>query len=108
MASILTSAVIESAKGSVSTYVSTAQQLYSELSSVVNNLTSSGFIGDASEGYKVFFNTKVTPAIVTSLTEPQGSLTAGINGMLDTIKQQLLDSVDPGLGKLNQDPGASN
>lgn len=105
MASILTHAIIENSKGSVSAYVSTAQQLYSELSAVINNLTASGFIGDASDGYKVFFNTKATPALVASLTEPQGSLTAGISGMLDTIQAQLLDSVDPGLGKLNQNPG---
>lgn len=105
MASILTSAIIVNAKNSVSTYVSTANQLYSEMQSLINNLTSSGFMGDASEGYKVFFNSKVTPAVVANLTEPQGSITAGINGMLDTIKEQLLDTVDPNLGKLNQEPG---
>ena len=105
MASILTSAIIVNAKSSVSTYVSTTQQLYSELQSLINNLTASGFMGDAADGYKEFFNTKVTPDVVTNLTEPQGSLTSGINGMLDTIKEQLLDSVDPGLGKLNQNPG---
>lgn len=106
MASILTNANIVNAKSSVSTYVSTAQQLYSELQSLINNLTASGFMGDASDGYKEFFNSKVTPAIVANLTEPQGSLTAGISGMLDTIKEQLLDTVDPNLGKMNQDPGA--
>ncbi len=106
MASILTSAIIENAKSSVSTYVSTTTQLYSELNSLINNLTSSGFMGDASNGYKEFFTSKITPAVVANLTEPQGSITAGISGMLDTIKTQLLDTVDPALGKLNQDPGS--
>ena len=105
MASILTSAIIEDAKTSVSTYVSTTQELYSELQSIIDRLTVSGFVGDASDGYKEFFNTKITPAIVNNLTEPQGSLTAGITGMLDSIKAQLLDTVDPGLGKLNRNPG---
>lgn len=105
MASILKSADIVNAKSSVTNYVTKAQQLYSELQSTINNLTSSGFMGDASDGYKEFFTTKVTPALVANLTEAQGSITAGINGMLDTIQEQLLNSVDPGLGKLNQNPG---
>ncbi len=75
MASILSSAIITNAQGSVNTYINTANQLYSELQSIINNLTADGFQGDAANGYR------------------------------DTIKEQLLDTVDPGLGKLNQDPG---
>ncbi|MBR1481562.1 MAG: hypothetical protein IJ598_01195 [Ruminococcus sp.] len=105
MASILSNAMIVNAQSSVSTYVTTAQELYSELQTVINNLTAAGFMGDASNGYREFFTTKATPALVNNLTEPQGSLTAGINSMLTTIKEQLLDTVDPGLGKLNQNPG---
>lgn len=105
MASILSSAMITNAQGSVSTYVNTATELYSELQSIINNLTSDGFQGDAANGYREFFVNKATPALGANLTEPSGSLTAGINNMLNTIKEQLLDTVDPGLGKLNQDPG---
>ena len=39
MASILKSADIVNAKSSVTNYVTTAQQLYSELQSTINNLT---------------------------------------------------------------------
>ena len=88
MASILTSAIIVNAQGSVTGYVNTVQQLYSELQSVINSLTSSGFMGEAANGYRDFFTTKVSPALVDNLTEPQGSLTAGINNMLNTIKEQ--------------------
>ena len=98
MASILSSAIITNAQGSVNTYINTANQLYSELQSIINNLTADGFQGDAANGYR-------DPALGQNLTEPTGSLTAGINNMLNTIKEQLLDTVDPGLGKLNQDPG---
>ena len=105
MASILSSAMIVNAQSSVSNYVATTQELYSELQSIINNLTAAGFMGDAANGYKELFTTKATPAPVGNLNEPQGSLTAGINSMLETIREQLLDTVDPGLGKLNQNPG---
>ena len=41
MASILTSAIIVNAKSSVSTYVTTAQALYDELSSLIGTLKAS-------------------------------------------------------------------
>ena len=105
MASILTSAIIVNAKNSVSTYVSTAQGLYDELQALINNLTSSNFMGDASDGFKDFFTSKATPALVANLTEPGTSITAGIDSMLDSIKEQLLDTVDPKLGEINRNPG---
>ena len=107
MASILSSATITNAKGSVTTYVSTAQGLYDELKSVIDTLTASGFIGDSAEGYKEFFNTKATTALVTQLTDPQGSLTSGITGMLDSIENSLLKTVDPKLGEVNRNPGSN-
>ncbi len=105
MASILTSAIIVNAKSSVSTYVSTAQGLYDELQTLINNLTSTNFTGDAADGFKDFFNSKATPALQANLTEPGSSITAGIDKMLDSIKEQLLDTVDPKLGEINRDPG---
>ncbi len=52
MASILSSAIITNAQGSVNTYINTANQLYSELQSIINNLTADGFQGDAANGYR--------------------------------------------------------
>ena len=76
MASILSSAMITNAQGSVNTYINTANQLYSELQSIINNLTADGFQGDAANGYRDFFQNKATPALGPNLTEPTGSLTA--------------------------------
>ncbi|MBR6102525.1 MAG: hypothetical protein IKP95_08865 [Ruminococcus sp.] len=104
MASILTSAIIVNAKSSVSTYVTTAQALYDELSSLIGTLTSTNFMGDAATGFKDFFTTKATPVLVDNLTEPGQSITAGLQSMLDSIKEQLLDTVDPSLGDINRDP----
>jgi len=107
MASILTNAIVVNAKTSVSDYVKEAEALYSELANLISQLTSENFMGDAAEGYKEFFNTKATPALVENLTDPSNSVTAGINSMLDSIKEQLLDTVDSQLGEINRDPNAS-
>ncbi|MBR1764673.1 MAG: hypothetical protein IJ746_04700 [Ruminococcus sp.] len=104
MASILTSAIIVNAKASVTTYQNTVQGLYDELSALLAELTADNFMGDASTGFNEFFKTKATPAIVDNLIAPEQSLTAGINNMLESIKTQLLDTVDPQLGEINRDP----
>ncbi|MBR3267958.1 MAG: hypothetical protein IKI58_04420 [Oscillospiraceae bacterium] len=108
MASILSNAIITEAKNSVSTYITTAQALFDELTSLINNLTAGGFIGDASTGYLDFFNNKAKPVLVDNLTEPGTSITAGIISMLDGIKSQLLDTVDPKLGDINRDPSQAS
>lgn len=104
MSTILTSAIVEEAKSSVETYVTDANNLYEELSGAIRNLTSADFMGDAADGYNEFFNSKVTPALQENLTDPSASLTASIKSMLDSIKTQLLDTVDPQLGSANRDP----
>lgn len=100
--SILTSKIIQDSIQAVNDYSKTASELYSELESIINTLTSANFTGAASNGYKTFFTTKATPA----LTENLDSLTSGINSMLDAIKTQLLDTVDEQLGEANSNPGA--
>ncbi|SFC28749.1 hypothetical protein [Ruminococcus albus] len=104
MASVLTAAIVADAKSSVDNYVATANTLYEELSSIITNLTSNSFIGDAADGYKEFFNSKATPALTDNLTDPTASLTAAINSLLDMIKEQMLDTVDPQLGDINRNP----
>lgn len=106
MASILTHAIIASATETVNAYTASANGLYEELSGVINSLTATNFNGDASDGYKVFFAEKVTPALTQNLTDPTSSLMASIKGMLESIQTQLLDTVDPQLGENNKNPGA--
>ncbi len=107
MASILTSAIIVNAKSSVTNYINTVQGLYDELSALIGQLTANNFMGDASNGFNDFFRTKATPALIDNLITPGKSLTAGINTMLESIKAQLLDTVDPQLGEINRDPTAA-
>lgn len=107
MASILTHAIIYSATQAVDSYIATADGLYNELNGVINTLIGTNFNGDASNGYKAFFNAKVVPALTENLTGPSGSLMASIKNILDSIQTQLLDTVDPQLGENNQNPGAA-
>lgn len=106
MASILTHAIIASAIEKVDAYTTSANSLYDELNGIINALTATNFNGDASDGYKVFYNEKVVPAVTQNLTDPTSSLMASIKNMLESIQTQLLDTVDPQLGDNNKNPGA--
>ena len=105
MASILTHAIIASANEKVDAYVSTANGLYEELNSLITNLTTANFNGDASDGYKAFFTEKVVPAITQNLTDPTASLMASVKSLLESIQTQLMDTVDPQLGDNNRSIG---
>ena len=105
MSTILSSAIIENAKGTVDAYITTANQCQSDLESAIQTLTGADFVGDASNGYNAFFKAKVIPAITDNLTASSGSLTASIKEILDSIKTQLLDTIDPQLGSNNENPG---
>ncbi|MGN0537453.1 MAG: hypothetical protein ACI4M3_05710 [Acutalibacteraceae bacterium] len=102
VASILTKANIAQSIDAVNNYVSKANNLFGELQTAVNNLTSTNFIGDASSGYKQFFDAQVTPALTENLT----ALTDSIKNMMEEIGKQLLDTVDVKLGEVNQNPSA--
>lgn len=105
MSTILTSAIVDSAKGAVDSYVTTVGGLNDELQGIINTLTGSNFNGDAANVYNEFYTTKVLPAITENLTAQGNSLTASIKSMLDNIQQQLLNTVDPQLGENNRNPG---
>lgn len=105
MATILTHAIIANATEKVDAYIATTNGLYEELSGVIATLTASNFNGDAAEGYKVFFNEQVTPALTENLNAPSTSLMAGVKSILESIQTQLLDTVDPQLGETNSNPG---
>lgn len=107
MSTILSSAIVDGAKGSVDTYIASIGALNGQLEDIINNLTGNGFVGDASVGYKEFYTNKIRPAITENLTEQSGSLTASIKSMLDNIQQQLLNTVDPQLGDNNRNQGGS-
>ncbi len=98
MATILTTQIIDEAKGAVTTYQNTAQGLFQQLEGKINTLRADGFVGDASDGYDVFFDTKVTPALTTNLE----ALCSSLNTLLDNISEQLFTQVDTALGQNNQ------
>lgn len=107
MSTILSSAMIQSAQASVDSYISQVQALNSELEGVINGLIPSGFEGDAAEGYKSFYTTKIVPAIDDNLIASGNSLTASIKQMLEDIQMQLLNTVDPQMGENNMNAGGA-
>lgn len=107
MSTRLTSTIIDNAKESVQVYINTVGALNSELDGVLNQLRLS-YAGDASDGYMEFYRTRIQPAITENLIGTSASLTANILSMLDNIKQQLLDTVDPQLGDYNRNPDSGD
>lgn len=107
MSTILTSAIVESAKDAVNSYVTTVGGLNEELQEIINTLTSANFNGEAANGYNDFYTSKVIPAITENLIAQGNSLTASIKSMLDNIQQQLLNTIDPQLGEQNRNPGGA-
>lgn len=105
MSSILTHAIITDAKTQVDAYITQATALKDQLDSIMNTLTANNFVGDASDGFRVFYTERIVPAISDNLTGTQ-SLAASIKGMLDGVQETLLDTVDPQLGENNANPGA--
>jgi hypothetical protein len=105
MATVLTSAMIAGAKAAADNYITTVSGLNGELDGVISGLTGGNFMGDASNGYAAFYNNQVVPALDTNLIAQQGSLMAGVKDILDTLKTQLLDTIDPKMGESNQNPG---
>ena len=107
MATILTKTIISNAMGAVDTYKESAKALYGELDDIIKALTGNNFNGDASDGYLVFYQQKVVPALTENLTAEANSLMAGIKNMLESIQTQLLDTVDPQLKSYNENPNAA-
>lgn len=107
MATILTSADIANAVSAVDAYITKATGIFGNMQSTVNSLTGANFIGDASDGFRDFFTGQVTPVLTENLTDASSSLTASIKAMLESIREQLLSTVDPQLGEGNRNPGGA-
>ena len=106
MSSILNHDILKNSAAAVDTYVKQVQELNEELDKIISTLTTNNFIGDASNGYKTFYQQKVQPAVTTNLVVGEKSLTMGIKAMLENIGTQLLDTVDPKLGENNVNTGS--
>ena len=104
MSTILSNQMIADARGAVEGYVSKVQNYNQDLQTIINTLTGDNFVGDAAEGYKEFFNSKILPAVDENLIGGS-SLTSNIKAILDAIEQQLISTVDPALGNNNRSAG---
>ena len=105
MATILTKDIITNAISAVDSYVKEATNLQGQLEGIMKGLIGTNFAGDAADGFQAFYNSQVKPAVVDNLTASQTSLMAGVKSILEGIDTQLMQTVDPQLGKANQNPG---
>ena len=105
MSTILDKKNITDAVTAIDTYVKTATDLNGQLATVMAQLIGSGFVGEAAEGYKTFYTSKVVPALTTNLIDPQGSLMASLKQMMTDIGAEFFDNVDTKLGEANQTAG---
>ena len=106
-AAALTVQIVDNAKQAVDDYITTTNSLVQDLTDAINNLTAQQFTGDASEGFKAFYTEKILPAITENLSTSESSVMAGIKKIMDSISQNLISTVDPGLGDANRNPSAS-
>ncbi len=105
MSTILSRQNISDSISEVEQYITSANALYEELKGVIDTLTASGFIGEASDGYKTFFTSKITPALTTTLVEGDTSLMGSIRTMMSDIGEQFMDNIDPQLREANESAG---
>ncbi len=101
MATKLEISNIQDAKSAIAAYRSTCDGIFQSIQNDINNLVSSGFIGDAANGYKEFFDTQITPALTARLTGPDSSITAMLESLLTAV-EQMLNPVDPDLANANR------
>jgi uncharacterized protein YukE len=106
MSTKLTTDIINQATDKVNNYVDTVTKLYNDLKSVVDNITTNGFKGEASTGFLEFFNTNMVPMLTENLTG-DASVTASLKKLLDDINNTLIVTVDPTLGNANKNAGGT-
>lgn len=104
---VLQTTDINNAIAAIDQYISTCDNLFSQLQTTVGNLPAQeNFVGNAQGGYHAFFG-KITPTLTEQLTSPGVSLTAKLKTMLEGIRETLLLQVDPQLGEANRNAGGT-
>ena len=91
---------LDAAKTAVQKYRTTCDDLFRQLKTAIDNVRATNFIGDASNGYQVFFDA-MTPALTTNLTSTEGSVTSMLEQILDAVAQMNME-VDPQMGTANE------
>ena len=103
---------MQKAKAECSSYRSTIASLLSELDSTINNLLSSGFQGEAANGFLEFYKKNITAFFETDSTFDQflGMFDKDEDGLFDCIEKSLTvgEGVDPSLGDNNKSIGSSS
>lgn len=96
--------MIEQAIAVCKAYSTACDQNFAALEQQITALkANSAFIGDASDGYDVFFQ-EVKPLLTTNLTDLSNpeSLMSGVIAVLEIVRSTINHQQDPALGQANQ------
>lgn len=94
------------AKNAVAVYKNTCEDIFKNLNNDITNLIASGFLGNASDGYKEFYD-QIAPAISTNITGDTDSVIYLLNTILDLV-QQMLNPVDTKMEETNRNAAGQN
>lgn len=99
----ITHQMIQDIVDAVDTYRQTASSLATRLQSTVDTLIPGNFSGDAADGFRVFYENSIVPAVTSDLT----SLLESIDQMADGIKTAIpgAQGLDDQLGDGNRQSG---
>ncbi|MEE1125938.1 MAG: hypothetical protein U0L18_08370 [Acutalibacteraceae bacterium] len=100
---------MQKAKGVCNQYRAEVATLVSELESAIDSLLSTGFQGEAADGFKDFFNNNVKAFFASGATFDQflGMFDKEAEGLFDSIEKALVigEGLDPSLGTNNRSVG---
>ncbi len=100
---------MQKAKGVCADYRTSIASLVTELENTINTLLSTGFQGEAADGFKEFFTNNVKAFFETGATFDQflGMFDKEGDGLFDSIEKALVigEGLDPSLGTNNRSVG---
>lgn len=100
---------MQKAKGVCTEYRSTIATLVAEVESIITTLLSSGFQGEAADGFKSFYENSIQKFFETGNTFDKfvGMFDQEANGLFDSIENALIngEGLDPSLGNNNRTIG---
>lgn len=101
MATKLTQDIIDSSKAAITTYISKCNEIFGTMDGEVSSLRGSGFIGDGSNGYQVFYDA-LKKNLKDNILEGDSALMPALQKCLDSIAEALLDTADVNIGESNK------
>lgn len=96
----ITPEMMKNALSVIEEYQTKTNSLYTQLTDTVNTLIPNSFMGSAADGFKIFYTSKIEPAVGEGLTKLITALHDIVQGTLEAIPDT--DGLDDQLGEGNK------